>query len=61
MRSIPIKVVGVEFCQKACEDFFAENQIEYEKTASAYVAKNIPLKIYCGDFYTCPITEKVLF
>ena len=57
---IPVKVVGVEFCQKACEDFFSENKIEFEKLDSVYKAKTKPIKIYCGDFYTCPITEKVL-
>ena len=56
---IPVKVVGVEFCQKACEAFFAENQIEFEKKESVYVAKTKSIKIYCGDFFTCPITEKV--
>ena len=56
---IPVKVVGVEFCQKACEAFFTENQIEFEKKESVFVAKTKSIKIYCGDFFKCPITEKV--
>ena len=52
-------VIGVEFCTKACTDFFVENKIDYEQVDSVFIAKDKKLKIYCGDFFTCPIEEKV--
>ena len=53
------QVIGVEFAEKACEDFFNENKLEFEVSNSVFTAKDKPIKIYCGDFYTCEITEKV--
>ena len=54
-------VVGVEFCPQAVAEFFNEHQIPHEKTDSAYVATDRKLKVYYGDFFTCPIVEKVSF
>lgn len=53
------QVIGVEFAEKACEDFFKENNLEFDVSNSVYMAKDKAIKIYCGDFYTCAIAEKV--
>lgn len=52
-------VVGVEFCAQAVAEFFTEHAIPHEKTDAAYVATDRKLKVYYGDFFTCPIAEKV--
>ena len=47
-------VVGVEFSLKACEDFFAENDLKHHKKKvgpfDIFVGDQITL--FCGDFLT---------
>lgn len=48
------EVVGVELSEIAVKAFFEEHRLEYEQTAAelpAYVANELPITLYCGDFF----------
>merc|ERR1711962_206805 len=53
-------VVGLEFASQAVEEFFSDNQIEYkiQKFDSHEIYTADGYKIYRGDFFTVPISEK---
>jgi thiopurine S-methyltransferase len=47
-------VVGVELAERAIRDFFAEQQLTFERRDAelpAYVARALPLTIYQGDYF----------
>ena len=48
------EVVGVELAETAVRQFFAENDIEFDVAAAGtlqrFIARKIPLSIYCGDY-----------
>jgi thiopurine S-methyltransferase len=49
------EVVGVELAEKAIHDFFAENNLAYRvesgETLDCYSADELPISIYCGDYF----------
>lgn len=47
-------VTGVELSELAVKSFFDEQQLEYEPVAAelpAFRAREMPITIYCGDFF----------
>ena len=48
-------VSGIELSEIACNAFFEEQQLDYEVTSvgtlQCYAAVELPLKIYCGDYF----------
>ena len=58
------QVVGIEFCQQAVTEFFADNNIKYdiEKMDDYEIYSGEGgFKIYRGCFFKTPITEKFDF
>jgi thiopurine S-methyltransferase len=48
------EVVGVELSDIAVQGFFDDNEIAYslvEATLPAYIADNLAITIYCGDYF----------
>ena len=49
-------VVGVELSEIAVAGFFDEHDLEFERESSGrldrYKAKNIPITLYCGDYFS---------
>lgn len=49
------KVTGIELSEIAVRDFFAENAIEYDTAKEGdldrYSAVDLPLTLYCGDYF----------
>lgn len=52
-------VFAVEFERQAIEAFSTDNHItlHYDPEESLYYTENRQLKIYCGDFFACPIEK----
>ena len=55
------RVTGVEWVEGAVVQFFTENKLDYEVerdvnvgkvTATMYTAKNVPITVYCCDFFS---------
>jgi hypothetical protein len=56
LRSQGFSVIGIEAVESACQDFFVENSIEFEKKSSGdlviFEAKDDgKIKIFCGDYF----------
>ena len=49
-------VVGVELSDVAVAAFFAEHELEFDREPSGlldrYTAKNYPITVYCGDYFS---------
>ena len=49
-------VVGVELSDIAVAAFFAEHELEFNRescgTLDRYTAKNYPITVYCGDYFS---------
>jgi thiopurine S-methyltransferase len=48
------EVVGIELAEVAVEAFFAEQDLAYDVVRGAqsvYTARELPITIYCGDFF----------
>lgn len=54
-------VIGCEFSQIACEQFFTENNLSYvqKKTDDFSLYENEQITLYCGDFFK--LTEAYIF
>lgn len=57
------KVIGSEFSQKACEDFFRENKIPFdiEKTRDFIIYKSEMITLYCGDYFKLKLDQKISY
>lgn len=56
------EVFGCEFVQKACEDFFKEQSLEYETLSlpsglTKFKATSKKITLYCGDFFALKSEE----
>ena len=51
------QVIGAELSLTACESFFVENQIAYERRSipGFVVFQSKSITIYCGDFFSLPL------
>jgi len=49
------EVVGVELAEKAIREFFADNDLGYQVESSGpldcYSANDLPISLYCGDYF----------
>ena len=56
LRAQQLQVIGVELSQKACEEFFVENNLNYSiEEKDGYIKFNSDgIKLICGDFFKLP-------
>jgi thiopurine S-methyltransferase len=47
-------VIGVELAERAIRDFFAEQQLTFERrdgALPAFAARELPITLFCGDYF----------
>lgn len=57
------KVIGSEFSEKACTDFFQENKIEFKVSNidGFIVFKSEMITLYCGDYFKLQLENKASY
>ncbi len=57
------KVIGSEFSEVACKDFFVENNIDFQmKTEGDFkVFESKMITLYCGDYFKLELTNKASY
>jgi thiopurine S-methyltransferase len=57
------KVIGSEFSEKACLDFYKENNIEFKRSNKDgfIVFESKMINLYCGDYFKLKLDKKISY